>query len=117
MMGTLAAGRISTVVSRRLEAVVLLVCVVYRQFCPSRIGEIGLWHMPAVVSQRLQAIVEKATRELYHNAPTLFQVGNGPASWCDASLFKKSAANIWGYGTACLCYCWFQQGHDVSPSR
>jgi hypothetical protein len=79
-----------------------------------KIGEIGLWHMPSAISQRLQTVVEKATRELYQSAPTLFQVGNGPAARCDPSLFKRSAANVWGSGTACLCYCWFQQGHDVS---
>ena len=77
-------------------------------------GEIGLWHLPSVISDRLQRVVERATSELYRKAPTLFKVGNGPATRCDPSLFQTSAANIWGHGTACLCYCWFQQAHDVS---
>lgn len=77
-------------------------------------GEIGLWHLPSVISKRLQSMVEKATSELHQKAPTLFKVGNGPATRCDPSLFRTSAANMWGHGTACLCYCWFQQAHDVS---
>ena len=77
-------------------------------------GEIGLWHLPSVISKCLQSMVEKATSELHQKAPTLFKVGNGPATRCDPSLFRTSATNMWGHGTACLCYCWFQQAHDVS---
>ena len=79
-------------------------------------GEIRLWHLPSAISDRLQRIVARATSELHSKAPALFKVGNGPATRCDPSLFQTSVADLWGYGTACLSYCWFQQGHDVSPS-
>lgn len=79
-------------------------------------GEIGLWHLPAAISKHQQRVVEVATAELRKTAPALIKVGNGPATRCDPSLFQTSAANVYGHGTACMCYCWFQQAHDVSSS-
>ena len=80
-------------------------------------GDIGLWHLPAIISQHHQRVVEVATAELHKAAPTLFKVGNGPATRCDPSLFQTSVANVYGHGTTCMCYCWFQQAHDVSSPR
>ena len=46
----------------------------------NKASEIELWHLPSVISKRLQCTVEKATSELHQKAPTLFKIGNGPAT-------------------------------------
>ena len=55
--------------------------------------------------------------KLNRSAPTLLQVGVGPATRSDPGLFRQDPTDVFGHGIACMSYCWFQQGHEVSFSE
>ena len=82
-----------------------------------KLGEVGGWHLPSALSPRLQRIMEHAMIKLNRSAPTLLQVGVGPATRSDPGLFRQDPTDVFGHGIACMSYCWFQQGHEVSFSE
>lgn len=76
--------------------------------------EIGMVHLPGILSTRIQLAVESAFMELRKECPSLLSIGKGPSTRSNLELFDREGPANFGAGTCCLSYCWFQQGHEVT---